>query len=145
VAEPFRLVVLTPVKTLIEAAGVAWVQIQLADGAPIGIYPGHAPLLAETVDGPLRYADEAGEYSLDLLAGILSTSHDGVTVLTAGLAHDGRAVGWRTEESSEYVGAGEEAEEPRFERLAQALLGYEGGFVKRAMSWLIRYLPPRLQ
>ena len=49
--------VLTPIKTLLDVEGVAWVQVRLADGGGIGIYPGHAPLLAETVTAPLRYAN----------------------------------------------------------------------------------------
>jgi F0F1-type ATP synthase epsilon subunit len=140
VAEPFRLVVLTPVKTLIEAAGVAWVQIQLADGGPIRIYPSHAPLLAETVDGQLRYADESGEHSLDLLAGILSINLEGVTVLTAGQVEAGSAVEWEAEGAPEDSKV-REGEHVRFERLVQALLGGEGGTIKHVASWVVQHAP----
>jgi F0F1-type ATP synthase epsilon subunit len=134
-------VVLTPVKTLVGATGVAWVQIQLVDGGAIGIYPGHAPLLAETVDGQLRYADESGEHSLDLLAGILSTNLEGVTVLTAGRVEAGSAVEWETEGAPKDSKVRERAEEVRFERLIQALLGGEGGTIRRVASWVIQHAP----
>ena len=64
-SEPFRLTVLTPEQTLLDVQRVAWVQVQLADGGPIGVYPGHAPLLAETTAAPLRYQDPSGEHALD--------------------------------------------------------------------------------
>jgi len=81
--EPLRLVVLTPERPLLEARDVAWVQARLADGGPIGIYPGHAPLLAETAAAPLRYADPSGEHALDVAAGILQVGDGDVTVFTA--------------------------------------------------------------
>ena len=77
---PFRLTVLTPERRLLEAEGVTQVQAQLADGGPIGIYPSHAPLLAETVAAPLRYADVSGKYAIDLGAGILQVNGEDVTV-----------------------------------------------------------------
>jgi len=75
--KPLRLTVLTPTETLLDVEGVAWVQSHLADGGGIGIYPGHAPLLAETVTAPLRYAGPSGEHTLDLEAGILQVDGDG--------------------------------------------------------------------
>ena len=109
--KPLRLMVLTPAETLLDAAEVAWVQVQLSDGGGIGIYPGHAPLLAETVIAPLRYADESGEHVLDLKAGILQVEHDDVTIFTSGLAQTSKVS--KTLEVSD--GA-------RFDRLARALL-----------------------
>lgn len=79
-SRPFRLTVLTPERALLEVKGVIQVQAQLADGGPIGIYPGHAPLLAETVAAPLRYIDSSGKYTIDLDAGILQVDDEGVTV-----------------------------------------------------------------
>jgi F0F1-type ATP synthase epsilon subunit len=144
VAEPFRLLVLTPVQTLIEAAGVAWAQIQLADGGPIAIYPGHAPLLAETVAGPLRYADESGEHSLDLLAGFLHVRQDGVTILTAGQVQAGNGVDREPGAPAEGIGVREEADKLQFERLAQTLLGDEAGTVENGVSWRTRNQDPDL-
>jgi F0F1-type ATP synthase epsilon subunit len=80
-----RLTVLTPAETLLDVEEVAWVQARLADGGGIGIYPRHAPLLAETVTAPLRYADSSGEHTLGVEAGILQVDGDGVTILTSGL------------------------------------------------------------
>jgi F-type H+-transporting ATPase subunit epsilon len=84
VIKRLRLTVLTPAETLLDAEEVAWVQARLADGGGIGIYPGHAPLIAETVTAPLRYADPSGEHTLDLEGGILQVDRDGVTILTSG-------------------------------------------------------------
>ena len=109
--EPIRLTVVTPVQTLLEAEGVAWVQASLADGGPIGIYPGHAPLLAETVTAPLRYTDASGEHMIDLNAGILQVSEKSVTVFT-----DSVKPGEGLEPSP-----GSESDK-HFDRLAQELL-----------------------
>ncbi len=79
-SKSFHLTVLTPERALLEAGEVTQVHAQLADGAPIGIYPGHAPLLAETVAAPLHYTDPSGEHTIDLGAGILQVSEAGVTV-----------------------------------------------------------------
>ena len=106
-----RLTVLTPAKTLLNVEGVAWVQAHLADGGGIGIYPGHAPLLAESVTAPLRYADESGEHALDLEAGILQVDRDGAMIFTSGLA-----------QTSEVSETSEVSDDTRFDRLAQTLL-----------------------
>jgi hypothetical protein len=47
-----RLIVTTPAETILDVPDVRWVQARLADGGGIGIWPGHAPLLAETVAAP---------------------------------------------------------------------------------------------
>jgi len=115
--EPLRLTVLTPAEALLDVEEVAWVQARLADGGGIGIYPGHAPLIAETVTAPLRYADTSGRHTLDLEAGILQVEPGGVTVFTSGrtqAAEDGEESRPEALENSE--------EEAHFDRLAQALL-----------------------
>ena len=118
VIKSLRLMVLTPAETLLDRAEVSWVQVQLSDGGGIGIYPGHAPLLAETVTAPLRYADELGEHTLDLAAGILQVEYDGVTIFTSGLAQTSEDF-----ELSQAVSETSEAPEgARFDRLARALL-----------------------
>ncbi len=108
---PLHLTVLTPAETLLDVEEVAWVQARLADGGPISIYPGHAPLLAETVTAPLRYADGSGEHTLDLEAGILHVDHDGVMIFTSGLA-----------QPCEGPQPSQGSDEERFDRLARALL-----------------------
>ena len=106
-----RLTVLTPAKTLLDVEGVAWVQARLADGGGIGIYPGHAPLLAESVTAPLRYADGSGEHALGLEAGILQVGRDGVMIFTSGMA-----------QTSKVSETSEVSEDTRFDRLARTLL-----------------------
>ena len=110
-AELGRLTVLTPDETVLEVEQVGWIQARLADGGGIGIYAGHAPLTAETVSAPLRYADPSGEHTIDLEAGVLLIDAGGVTVFTSGPA-----------QASRVSRAGEASDEARFDRLAQALL-----------------------
>lgn len=107
VIKPLRLTVLTLAETLLDVEEVAWVRARLADGGGISIYPGHAPLLAETVTAPLRYANGSGEHVLELEAGILQVDRDGVTIFTSGL----------TQTSTSEV-----SEDRRFDRLARTLL-----------------------
>jgi F0F1-type ATP synthase epsilon subunit len=108
--EPFHLTVLTPEQVLLEVQGVTRVQAQLADGSPIGIYPGHAPLLAETVAAPLHYTDASGEHALDLCAGILQVGDESVTVFARP----------QTSRVSETLEVSEN--DSRFDRLAHELL-----------------------
>jgi F0F1-type ATP synthase epsilon subunit len=110
-SESLRLTVLTPAETVLEVEKAAWIQARLADGGGIGIYPGHAPLTAETVSAPLRYADPSGERVIDLEAGVLLIDADGVTIFTSGPVQTLQVS--RTSEVSD---------EARFDRLAQALL-----------------------
>jgi len=107
-----QLLVLTPERTLLHADNVRWVKTQLADGGGIGIWPGHAPLLAESVAAPLHYADDLGEHSLLLDAGVLLIAPDRVTIYTMGLADREVVAGAPT-------GSGEEK---HFARLAEALV-----------------------
>ncbi len=82
-----RLAVLTPAGALLDVAEVAWVQAPLADGSSVGLYPGHAPLLAETRRAALRYATAAGRQQTEELgAGILQVTGDSVLIVTGGLA-----------------------------------------------------------
>jgi F-type H+-transporting ATPase subunit epsilon len=122
-AELLRLTVLTPAETLLDVEEVAWAQVRLADGGGIGIYPGHAPLLAETVSAPLRYADRSGEHTLDLEAGILQVDRGGVTVLTSGVSQtseDSDELGRAVSQPSETLA--EVSEGAHFDRLLQELL-----------------------
>jgi F0F1-type ATP synthase epsilon subunit len=116
--------VLTPAKTLLDVGNVAWVQVHLADGGGIGVYPGHAPLLAETLTAPLRYADPAGEHTLDLEAGILEIGQGSVTVFTNGPAHheDTADMDHASADIADVDRASVCASDARFDRLAQALL-----------------------
>ena len=109
--KPFELIVLTPGKTIADVQEVTHVRAQLADGGGISIYPGHAPLLAETVSAPLIYIDPQGEHSLDLAAGILHIKSQTITIFTSG-----------TTEQAEDDRQGVSEEDMRFDRLAKELL-----------------------
>jgi hypothetical protein len=111
-----RLTVLTPAATLLDVPQALRLQVQLSDGGWIGILPRHGPLLAETVAGPLAYADEAGEHFIELEAGILEVRGGDVTMLTSG-----RGAGWAGVHP-----AAEDEGEVRFDRLAQALFAALG-------------------
>lgn len=106
-----HLSVQTPAERLLELDDVAWAQVELADGS-IGIWPGHAPLVAEMARASLRWADAQGEHRRALEAGILEIAHNRVTIMTVGFA---------SREDREHVaeGAGAEA---AFARLSQAFL-----------------------
>lgn len=109
-ARSLRLQILNPAETLLEVEEAKWVHLRLADGTGLSIYPGHAPLLAETVNAPLRYADESGEHVFDVEAGILEVDDRGVMVFTSGKP-----------EAAESPRPPAVAEEKRFERLAREL------------------------
>ena len=107
-----HLAVLTPAGALLDVADVAWVQALLSDGSGLGIYPGHAPLLAETRPAALRYATAAGKHQTeDLEAGVLQVIGNDVLLFTGG-----PSVG-PVETSGAPVG-----EAQQFDRLAGALL-----------------------
>ncbi len=104
-----RLLILTPVETLLETGPLQRVLVQLADDAPLAIYPGHAPLIAETVTAPVRYTDEEGaQHLMEVEAGVLRILEGEVSLFTPGFV--GREV----------TVADEGAQ--TFERLARALL-----------------------
>ncbi|MBN1136951.1 MAG: hypothetical protein JXM73_10210 [Anaerolineae bacterium] len=104
------LTVLGPAGKLLDEAQVDWVQVQLVDGGGIGIWPGHAPLIAETVSAPLIYAQNEQEHQIDLQPGILQVETGRVVILTGG-EHEGV----RGDQ-------GQDAGTARFDRLARVLL-----------------------
>jgi len=110
VAKTLRLTVMTPAETLREVEDAAWVHLRLADGTGLTVYPGHMPLLAETIRAPIRYAEGADEHTLNAEAGILRVDGGAVTVFTSGEA-----------ELEASVPAPASSEERKFERLAQEL------------------------
>lgn len=83
-AKALELNVLTPAATLLHVSDAQWVHVRLVDGTGLSIYPGHAPLLAETVTAPLRYIDDAGEHVFSAEAGILRVDRGRVTIFTSG-------------------------------------------------------------
>jgi F0F1-type ATP synthase epsilon subunit len=111
--EPLRLVVRTPAETLLDSSPVQQIHLRLADGGGLGIYPGHAPLLAETAGGAITYVDEGGEQTLELEAGILQITPAAVLILVPGA--------WSQAEPSASAEA-QAQRERRFKRLAATLL-----------------------
>ena len=83
-AEPLRLVVLTPSETVVAVEEIQWVHVNLAGAKALTIWPGHAPLLAETSTDALRYADAAGTHTIDLPAGVLQVRESTVTLFLTG-------------------------------------------------------------
>jgi F0F1-type ATP synthase epsilon subunit len=84
VADPLRLRVMTPTETLLDVRDVLHVSVQLADGGSIGLRPGHAPLLAETVAARLTYYIGETEHTFEAQAGILFVEGGVITIFTSG-------------------------------------------------------------
>ncbi|MGC9521732.1 MAG: hypothetical protein ACP5HG_07600 [Anaerolineae bacterium] len=113
-ASEITLTVLTAERSLLRVEDAMKVRLRLIDEAWLSIYPGHAPLIAEILPGPVQYetAIEAGE--LELAGGILQVADNRVTVLTRGLRRDVR--------DGKRVGHPASAEDARFDRLARELM-----------------------
>lgn len=114
-AKSLSVRVITPAEIILEVKDTAWVQVQLIDGS-LGIWPGHAPLLAETVSAQLRYTDGTNEHALDVEAGILQIDREGVTIFTGGLIRG---------EAHQPA-----ANEKRIDRLSRTHLGALGAYVE---------------
>jgi F0F1-type ATP synthase epsilon subunit len=79
-----RLRVLTPGGVILYEGTLTSVNIPLADNCPIGIRPGHAPLIAETIKGIVHYRGPEKECEIKLHAGILTIRDNEITVLSPG-------------------------------------------------------------
>ena len=78
------LKVLTPEGIVLTKEDLDAVNIPLADGCPIGVRPGHTPLIAETVKGAIHYRSINQENEIHLHAGVLEIREDVIMLLTAG-------------------------------------------------------------
>lgn len=107
-----RFSVLTPGKTLVDVGNVSKVRLKLADGGWLSIFPRHAPLLAETLAGPVTYATQMGEQTITLSESVLQVVENDVWLFTGGELITSTAL------------PGEEDDEDaaHFDRLARALL-----------------------
>ena len=83
-ASPLVLKVLSPEGIILEENNLKAVNIPLVDSTRIGIHPGHAPLIAETDAGPIKYRFESFEKQISLHAGVLDVRNNIIIVLTAG-------------------------------------------------------------
>ena len=82
--ERLHLKILTPDGIILERKFLAAVNVPLVDGLPIGIRPGHAPLIAETVQGSVKYRTSTDEAEVELHAGVLEIRENVIMILTAG-------------------------------------------------------------
>ena len=82
--ERLHLKILTPDGIILERNSLTAVNVPLADGLPIGIRPGHAPLIAETVKGSVKYRSLSSEEEVELHAGVLEIRENVIMILTAG-------------------------------------------------------------
>jgi len=78
------LKVLTPEGSLIDQGNLMGITLPLANDYPIGIRPGHAPLIAETVQGRIKYRKSGEISTIDLHAGVVEIRDNVVTILTPG-------------------------------------------------------------
>ena len=76
--------ILTPEQIVLDKNQVQAINIPMGDGGSIGIRPGHAPLIAETNQGVVKYRLENEEIQIALYAGVLDIRDNIVTILTAG-------------------------------------------------------------
>jgi len=85
VAEPstVRLTILTPEEILFQG-DVSWVEIPLYDGL-IGIWPGHAPLIAALAEGTVRYETRGEIRELAVGSGVLRVHEEGCAILVGAL------------------------------------------------------------
>ncbi len=112
-----RLGILTPERTLLDVANVRRVSLKLADGGWLSIYPRHAPLLAETLAGPVKYTTATGTETISIAESVLQVMDNVVTLLT---------VGEPAAPETDITAAVADEEEKHFERLARALLASLG-------------------
>ncbi len=87
VPEYLNLRLLSPEEVLFEAR-VLWVQVPLHDGL-LGIWPGHAPLVASTARGRIRFNAGQGAQELAVGNGILRVGTEECIILV-GLLTQGR-------------------------------------------------------
>lgn len=66
----------------LELEQVESLQVQLKDGSWLGIHPGHAPMIAATSDGELKFRKDNQDQTVSVKAGILTLSDNLVSILT---------------------------------------------------------------
>lgn len=76
--------ILTPEGAIFEKKDLTSVTVPLVDGGPIGIRPGHAPLIGETAQGNIRYQTKSEYESIELHPGVLEINDNVIIIMTAG-------------------------------------------------------------
>ena len=77
--QPLRLVVVSPEQVAYDGE-VHWVQVPLLDGL-IGIWPGHAPLIAAVAGGKLRFQSDEGVQEMRISEGVLRVARGACVLL----------------------------------------------------------------
>ncbi len=105
-----RLTVMPPDRVLLAVDSTTKVRMKLADDAWLSVYPGHAPLIAELLPGPVQYDTDAESGELSIAEGIVQVTEGQVTVLTSGYQRETRPPETRA------------ASDQQFDRLARELM-----------------------
>jgi len=79
--------IITPEGNIVEESDLLSININLAEDNPIGIRPGHAPLIAATKKGAVTIHRTQDEAVFNLHSGVMEIRDNSVTILTAGLIH----------------------------------------------------------
>ncbi len=108
-----RFSVLTPDGPIVDSQTVKKVRVRLMDGKLLSVYPYHAPLIAETLDGEVVYVVGTQEKRLNLRSGVFFVSEARVMIYTGGKLEN---------ELPQGPEKGEEKRTDRFDRLAAALM-----------------------
>ncbi|HOT99382.1 MAG TPA: hypothetical protein PLO13_07365 [Anaerolineaceae bacterium] len=77
-----RVQVLSLDSSGLELEQVERLQVRLKDGSWLGIHPGHAPMIAATSDGELKFRKDNQDQTASVKAGILTLSDNLVSILT---------------------------------------------------------------
>lgn len=107
-----RFSVLTPDKTVLDVRNVRKVRLRLADHGWLSIYPRHAPLLGETLAGPVTYTTAEGDETIFLSESILQIFENDVLLFGGG----------ELTASAAQIGVEDEADAAHFDRLARVLM-----------------------
>ena len=74
--------IIAPDEELVNLAGIKRISLKLLDGSRMSIYPEHAPLLALTSDGPIKYFADDREYEFNTASGIIEINNNVVSIFT---------------------------------------------------------------
>ena len=77
----FKLKILTPTQTVIDADGINEVIARTIDGE-IGILPDHIPLITPLDQAPLKYMVNGQTKVAAVLGGMMEVTKDGVTIIS---------------------------------------------------------------
>lgn len=82
------LKIITPEGLILEMTDLTAINVNLANDNPIGIHPGHAPLLAGTKQGTLKIRSANGSDSIELREGVLKVRNNQIIILTSSTITD---------------------------------------------------------